>query len=144
MPRQQRVQSVTILEVERVAHRLAQTFMEWGEPIPEFKTRFTARLESCLATPFQKFAGRSLYRGLIGKGAALFYFMIKNHPFQNGNKRVAVMTLLYFLQVNRWWLSTTEDDLYSFATAVARSDPRDKEAVLSTIRGFIRKHLTRR
>ncbi|QQG42451.1 MAG: Fic family protein [Candidatus Giovannonibacteria bacterium] len=44
-------------------------------------------LESCLATPFHSFGGKSAYKGLIGKASMLFYLLVKNHPFQNGNKR---------------------------------------------------------
>jgi len=129
--------------VETVAHSLAQELMEWGEPIPAFNTRFPDRLESCLKTPFQKFEGKSLYRGHVGKGAVLFYLMIKNHPFQNGNKRVAVMTLLYFLLKNGWWITVDNDTLYDFANEVARSPSGDNRKVIARIRGFIRKNMVR-
>lgn len=63
----------------------------------------------------------------------LFYLMIKNHPFQNGNKRIAVTTLLYFLVRNRRWIKMNNDALYEFARAVAESDARQKETVLSGV-----------
>jgi len=137
------LKEVTLAEIKTVAHSLAQELMEWGEPIPAFETRFPDRLESCLKTPFQKFSHRSLYRGLIGKGAVLFYLMIKNHPFQNGNKRVAIMALIYFLYKNNWWLDVENDKLYLFANAVAQSRPDDRVTVVKKIRSFIRKYLTR-
>jgi len=135
---------INLSQVEVVAHSLAQELMNWNEPIPAFDTRYPDRLESCLKTPFQKFASRSLYRGLIGKGAILFYLMIKNHPFQNGNKRVAVMTLLYFLFKNQYWLDVSNDVLYQFANDVAASPPEQKDKVLRIIRSFIRRYLSRR
>ena len=58
--------------------------MEWDEPIPSFGTRFPDILESCLATPFQKYEKKYLYQGLIRKAANLFYLMIKNHRFRMG------------------------------------------------------------
>ena len=134
---------INTLQVETVAHALAQELMTWGEPIPPFNTRFPDRLESCLKTPFQKFGGKSLYRGLIGKGAVLFYFMIKNHPFQNGNKRVAVTTLLYFLHKNGHWLNVDNNDLYVFANTTAKSDSKRSQQVITQVRSFIRKHLVR-
>lgn len=79
---------ITIKEVEYIAVRLAHELMSFNEPIPEFSTRFPNILESCLATPFQSFSGTSPYRDTISKAAILFYLMIKNHPFQNGNKRI--------------------------------------------------------
>ncbi|MCX6785530.1 MAG: Fic family protein [Candidatus Komeilibacteria bacterium] len=51
--------------------------------------------------PYQTFGGKQLYPGLIKKSAILFYLMIKNHPFQNGNKRIAMTTLFYFLYKNK-------------------------------------------
>ncbi|MEK7133776.1 MAG: type II toxin-antitoxin system death-on-curing family toxin [Patescibacteria group bacterium] len=135
---------ISVRQIETVAHALAQELMEWGEPIPAFNTRFPDRLESCLKTPFQKFSGKSLYRGHVGKGAILFYLMIKNHPFQNGNKRVAVMTLLYFLYRNGWWIAVDNDDLYLFANEVAKSPPENNRKEIRRIRSFIRKFLVRR
>lgn len=142
MARGSTIVEVTLLQIERVAHDLAQQLMDWGEPIPAFNTRFPDRLESCLKTPFQKFDRKSLYPGLIAKASALFYFMIKNHPFQNGNKRVAVMTLFYFLYKNGWWLNVTNDSLYEFANEVAKSKPQNRDKVMKEIRSYIRKYLS--
>ena len=95
-----RIKRLTIKDVEYVAHRLAIETMSWSEPIPDFGTRFTNSLERCIETPFQSFGGRQLYKGLMPKASILFYLMIKNHPFQNGNKRIAMTTLFYFLYEN--------------------------------------------
>ncbi len=78
--------------------------MEHDGSIPKFKTCSDNILESSLITPFQKFEKNSSYQGLIGKGAILFYLMIKNHPFQNGNKRIAMTTLFFFLLKNHKWI----------------------------------------
>lgn len=133
--------SVTLSQVELVAHALAQELMEYGEPIPPFETRYPDKLESCLSAPFQKFAGKSLYRGYISKGASLFYLIIKNHPFQNGNKRVAVMTLIYFLYKNDYWLDVDNDKLYEFANEVANSESSKYNKELVKIRRFIRNNV---
>src|SRR3989338_8650546 len=95
---------LTIEDVEFLAHTLAKELLEWGEPIPPFKTRYPEKLQSCINTISQSYGGRQLYPALEDKAAALFYFLIKNHPFQNVNKRVAVTALLVFLHLNRKWL----------------------------------------
>lgn len=74
---------ITVKEVEYIAFKLSQEMLAFDEPIPDFSTRYPNILESCLATPFQSFSGKSLYSGLISKASILFYLMIKNHPFQN-------------------------------------------------------------
>lgn len=132
------IQRISIIHVETMGHYFAREMFDLAEPIPDFVTRFPDKLESCLNTPFQKFAGKSLYAGLAGKGAVLFYLLVKNHPFQNGNKRIAVMTLIYFLSKNGRWLQVSNDKLYEFAREVAISDPRDRASVMKKIRSFIR------
>jgi len=132
---------ITLLEVEYLAFRLAKEMMTFNEPIPDFSTRFPNILESCLAAPFQSFARRSLYQGLITKASILFYLMIKNHPFQNGNKRVAMTTLFVLLYRNRKWLKVDHQELYNFAVWVAESPAQVKKEVVQAIEVFLRNHL---
>ena len=127
----------TLSEVEYIAFSLAQELMEYGEPIPPFDTRYSDKLESCLQTPFQTYNRRSLYQTFESKASALFYLMIKNHPFQNGNKRVAVVTLYYFLRSNHRKLKVSNIKLYEFAKEVAASDAQEKDQVIIKIRAFI-------
>lgn len=129
---------ITVPEVEYVAHRLAGEMMDWGEPIPSFETRFPGILEGCLALPFQTFARKALYKGFIGKASILLYLMIKNHPFQNGNKRVAIVTLLYFLFRNGKWMKIDNQELYNFAKWVAESNPKLKNETVKAIEKFIK------
>lgn len=75
--------TLTVEEVERLAHRLAKETLDFNEPIPDFRTRYPGKLESCLAQPFQRFDRKSLYATPERRTATLFYLMIKNHPFQN-------------------------------------------------------------
>ena len=133
---------LTIQNVEFAAHRLAEETMSWNEPIPPFRTRYPEKLESCLASISQTFGGRDLYPTLVDKSAILFYLMIKNHPFQNGNKRMAVTTLLAFLFINRKWLKVDEQKLYNFAVWVAESLPELKNAVVTGIADFLTRNVT--
>lgn len=127
----------TLSEVEYIAFSLAQELMEYGEPIPPFDTRYPDKLESCLQTPFQTFGRKSLYKDFESKAAMLFYLMVKNHPFQNGNKRIAVVTLYYFLVSNGRGLKVENRKLYEFAKEVASSDSQNKNEVIKNIRSFI-------
>jgi prophage maintenance system killer protein len=128
---------LSIADVEYVAYELARKLMLWNEPIPDFVTRFPNVLEGCLVAPFQKFDGKDLYIGLIKKSAILFYLLIKNHPFQNGNKRIAVTTLLFFLSDNKKWLRVNNQELYNFARWVAESNPKLKDSTMDAIEKFI-------
>ena len=133
---------ITIDNMQNIAHELARKTMSWDEPIPNFETRFPDILESCLATPFQKYGKKELYRGLIPKAAVLFYLLIKNHPFQNGNKRIAVTTLFLFLFLNNKWMRVDNIELYNFAVWVAQSNPRLKDETVKAIEKFINTYIT--
>ncbi len=135
------IKSLSIGEIEYIAHTLAKRWMDWGEPIPDFFTRFPNKLESCLATPFQTFGRKELYKGLEKKASILFYLLIKNHPFQNGNKRIAVTSLLIFLDNNGKWLKVDNVTLYNFALWVAESSPLVKDQTVEAIEVFLKKYL---
>ena len=133
---------ISISDVEYVAFRLANEHLSFNEPIPDFSTRFPRVLESCVVTPFQKFGGKDLYPSLVSKASILFYLMIKNHPFVNGNKRIAITTLLVFLHGNNKWLRADSQELYNFTVWVAESPARFKEQVVDAIQKFVRDHMT--
>lgn len=139
-----KTKKITVAEVEYAAFSFARKLMTWNEPIPDFGTRFPNILESCLATPFGQFDRKFLYRGFVEKGSILFYLLVKNHPFQNGNKRIAVMSLLYFLYKNGKWLRMDNAELYEFAKRVARSKPESRDEIVLQIQGVIRKYLADR
>lgn len=136
-----RIKELTINEVEYVTFYLARRWMAFNEPIPDFHTRFPNKLESCLATPFQKFNHKSLYQGLSGRGAILFYLLVKNHPFQNGNKRIAMTTLLVFLYKNGKWLKVDQKEFYNFAMWIAQSPAGANEETVRYTEKFIKKNL---
>jgi len=135
------MQKVTIKEIEFIAFRLARELMTFKEPIPDFQTRFPHKLESCLAVPFQGFQKKDFYPGLISKAAILFYLMVKNHPFQNGNKRIAVTTLFVFLYKNKKWLEVDNQELYNFSLWVAQSPAKLKNEVVRGIEKFLKSYI---
>lgn len=132
---------ITVVEVEKVARQLARELLARDEPIPDFGSRFPNSLESCLAIPFQKFGGKSPYKGLVEKASVLFYLMVKNHPFQNGNKRVAMTTLFYFLHKNKKWLAGDNQELYNFVKWVAESNPKLRQETVKAIEKFVKSYM---
>jgi len=135
---------ISVAEVEYIAFSLARKYLILDEPIPDFSTRYPNILESCLAVPFQSFSRKALYPGPISKASILFYLMIKNHPFQNGNKRIALTTLLVFLYKNKKWLKVNPLELYQFTIWVASSPPRVKAETVKAIEKFLKAYLSDR
>ena len=134
------IQRLTTNNVREIAYRLAKESMDWDEPIPEFETRFKGILESCVNEPFQTYNRKNLYPSFEDKAATLFYLMIKNHPFENGNKRIAVCTLFVFLALNGKWVDILNESLYRFAVWVAESMPEMKAGTVLAIKDFIVKN----
>ena len=134
------MEPLTVAEAEYIAYRMVQEMMDYGEPMSEFSTRYPNKLESCLEQPFATFDGKDLYPTLLEKATLLFYLVIKNHPFENGNKRMAVMLMLVFLFKNHKFISVNPDSLYELALIVARhKEPIDVSIpqLVDTLKEFV-------
>jgi death-on-curing protein len=67
-------------------------------------------LESALAQPKATFDGRDLYPSLVEKASALAFGLAMNHPFIDGNKRIAHAAMAVFLDVNGVAIEATIDE----------------------------------
>jgi death-on-curing family protein len=135
------LKKVSLSDIEEIDFVIATEKLSYKEPIPPFETRLPHKLESCLLTPFQKFDRKDLYPGLINKASILLYLLISDHPFLNGNKRIALITLLHFLLKNGKYLNVDTMTLYNFTVWIAQSPTEVKEQVVSGIKQFLRAHL---
>jgi death on curing protein len=84
-------------------------------------------LESAVAQPFQTFAGRELYPSVVRKAAALGFFLISNHPFVDGNKRVGHAALEVTLLLNGFDLEASVDEQEEIIMAVASGESSREE-----------------
>ncbi len=92
-------------------------------------------LESALARPYQTFDENELYPDAISKAAAIFESVIINHPFLDGNKRIAYVLMRLVLMDEGTDISATEDAKYDFVIDAA-SGKLDFES----IRQWIEEH----
>lgn len=76
-------------------------------------------LDSALNNCFHTFDGAELYPTKEEKAASLGYSLISNHAFMDGNKRIGVMVMLSFLELNGIKLSFTDDELIFLGLGVA-------------------------
>jgi len=90
---------------------------------------------------FQIFDGKELYKSFEEKAANLFYLIIKDHPFIDGNKRIATLLFLMFLNRNLSFEEILEkfndNTLVSLALLVAISPHQQKEIMVNLITNFI-------
>jgi death on curing protein len=137
------MKKLSLAAAEYIAHQLAnELFAAFDEPMPEFGTRYPGRLESCLEQPFQTYNGKDLYgKDICSKASVLFYLVIKNHPFENGNKRMAVTLTLVFLFINGYWIKAEPEELYDVALDVARSKPNQKDAIMDALKTVLEEYI---
>lgn len=89
-------------------------------------------LESALVSAFQTFGGQELYFTVEEKGAWLGYSLISNHAFVDGNKRIGMLIMMTFLEVNGALIEPTVDDVAKVGLAVAAGE-MSYEALLNWI-----------
>ena len=88
----------------------------------EFGVRDLGLASSAIAVPQASFGGQFLHGDLLEMAAAYAYHLCQNHPFIDGNKRVALAAALVFLDLNGVQLSDHEGRLYPLMMAVARGE----------------------
>lgn len=94
---------------------------------------------SSLQTIYQTFDGAELYPSLAEKAANLLYFVVKNHSFSDGNKRIAAGLFLYFLDKNNQLYAAdgsktiADNTLVAITIMIAESKPDDKEIMIKLI-----------
>jgi death-on-curing protein len=81
--------------------------------------RDTSALESSLAQPLQTFGGEDLYASIPEKAAALCFFLVRNHPFVDGNKRTAHAAMEVMLVLNGFEIAVSVDEQEQIMLALA-------------------------
>jgi death-on-curing protein len=76
-------------------------------------------LSSALAQPKMTAGGRHLHRTLFDKAAAYGYHLARNHPFVDGNKRIAFVVMDIFLQANGWQIDAPEEEAFTMTSQLA-------------------------
>lgn len=78
-------------------------------------------LDSSIHTPLQIFNGQELYPSIIQKATRLAFGLIKNHPFIDGNKRIATHVMIIFLDLNGIELCYDDEEIINLILGVASS-----------------------
>lgn len=91
--------------------------------------------ESSVRTIYQSFDGQDFYPSVEEKAANLLYFVVKNHSFSDGNKRIAAFLFVYFLDRNGCLYRSdgtrrlADNALVAFTLMIAESKPEDKDTM---------------
>ena len=115
-----------------------------GEASELFGNQKDDSFAGILGNILQSFGGEYLYPSIEAQAAHLLYFVIKNHPFSDGNKRIGAFLFIWFLQRNRHHLKAdgelkiNDNALAAIALLVAQSDPAQKQLMIYLIMNLIR------
>lgn len=104
-----------------------------GEATQLFGNERNDQLQSILSNLDQTMFGEELYRSVEEKAANLFYMVIKDHPFSDGNKRIGSFLFLLYIQLNKLPLKIDNIGLTSLALLIAESDPQQKDLLIRLI-----------
>ena len=136
-------ESTQILDYESVLaaiHDLKETLMQKGEATPLFGQQRETQLQAILGTIHQTFAEVFLYSSCEERAAHLLYFVIKDHPFVDGNKRIGSFLFLLCLQSQNPSLKRIDElTLVALALLIAESDPKDKDLMVKLTMNLIAK-----
>jgi prophage maintenance system killer protein len=101
-------------------------------------------LPGSLGAVMQSFAGRDLYPSREEKAAHLLYFLVKNHPFVDGNKRIAAALFLWFMEKNGILYRAdgsryiADNALVAITLMIAESDPQQKDILTKMVVNLIK------
>lgn len=112
--------------------------MRFGNESDLFGREKDDSFKGSIGNIYQSFAGQEIYESLEEKAANLLYFVVKNHSFLDGNKRIAATMFLYFLDKNQALFidgrkTIGDSTLVALTIMLAESKPDEKEMMISVV-----------
>ena len=141
--KQPNMQPLIFDDVLNAIAQLKQELMEKGEATALFGQLRSDGLVSAIATIEQGFGDELFYPNVASRAAHLLYFVIKNHPLADGNKRTGSFLFLWYLHLNQHLLAKpverliNENTLVALALLIAESLPEQKELMIKLIEHFV-------
>ncbi len=127
---------LTGAELTEAIVSLRSELMKNGEATEIFaQERKTGSIEGIVGNVMQSFGGKMLYASIEEKAAHLLYFMVKNHPFVDGNKRSGAFAFVWFLRKARakGGKNINPASLTVLTLLVAESDPKKKDQMVALV-----------
>lgn len=119
--------------------------LRFGQESSLFGVEKDESFKGAIGNVFQSFGGRDLYPTLEEKAAHLLYFIVKDHSFLDGNKRIAATIFLYFLDrcgalfTPAGEKAIDDSTLVAVTLLIAESNPEEKDVMVALIRHFIQR-----
>lgn len=124
------------LELVQIIKSFRIELMKKGEVSELFaQERKEGSVEGIVGNVMQSFAGKTLYRTVEEKAAHLLYFMVKNHPFIDGNKRSGAFAFIWFLRKFKVkkMRNINPSALTALTLLIAESNPNKKDQMVALV-----------
>ena len=131
-------------EALKAIEELKSQLMQKKEATKLFGNRKDDGFEGILGNILQSFGGEYLYKSVEEQAANLLYFIIKNHSFSDGNKRIGAFMFIWFLEKNKHALKKSgelkinDNALTALALLIANSNPSEKDLMVSLVINLIK------
>lgn len=134
--------ALTADKLARALTELKQNLLEKGETTDLFGSERTKKsISGIVGNVMQSFGGEDLYPTIEEKAAHLLYFIIKNHPFIDGNKRSGAYAFVWYLRQAKILDVTriTPPALTALTLLIAESSPKDKDKIIGLVCTVLKK-----
>ncbi len=131
-------------EARLALDELKKELINKGQATELFAKDRKENLEGIVSAIHQSFGGKNLYDSVELRAAHLLYFIIKDHPFFDGNKRSGAFLFVRFLDIHNKLRRKNgekiiaDNTLTALALLVAESDPKEKEQIIALITQLIK------
>lgn len=126
-------------EAKNYIAQLKDELIKKGEATELFGREKAGEFEGILRNIYQTFGGIDLLESVEEKAANLLYYIIKGHPFNDGNKRIGAFMFILFLSKNNMLyksngeLKINDNALVALSLMTAKSDPKQKDTIINLI-----------
>jgi prophage maintenance system killer protein len=123
---------------------LRRNLLTTNEASSLFGSEIENKFKSVMGSIYQTFDGADLYSSIETKAANLLYLVAKDHAFSDGNKRIASILFVYFLEKNKYLYrkngerKINDNTLVALAILTASSEPQEKDILIRLITNLLR------
>ena len=130
-------------ECQRIVKEIKKELIAKKEASELFGQEMGGGFEGVIKGLYQTFDRKELYPTIENKASHLLYFIIKDHPFTDGNKRIGSLLFVYFLDKNDYLYrrngekKINDNALVALALLIAESDPKEKDILIKIVINLI-------
>jgi prophage maintenance system killer protein len=135
---------LTFEHTREIINKVRTRLIEKNEATDIFGREYSHKLMGIIGALYQTFDKKELYRSVEEKAAHILYLVIKDHPFSDGNKRLASILFVYYLEKNGYLDKSAgvrkinDNTMVALSLLVATSNPGEKDMMIKIITNLLK------